>query len=325
MVKLCIKCGLEGHTNRACKGPVTSFGLIVFVKGKKNLQKGRIYPHQITLCPIHNKDGNNQNSPLLVRKDSVYNEILFLLVERKDTVGFLNIVQGSYPELEPYKSKKVNRYLSELTCEEREKLVVWDFNRLWKVAGSDKKDMAKAETKFKSLNIQSLIDNSNCLYEEADYLMPKGRLKYGESTKQCALREFSEETGYNKTDVQLLDVAPYSEQFTGTDGKTYRNVFYVARLKEDAEISTRLGDDPNQTKEVRNLGWFNLTECNELIRDYHQDKKDILALVHALLLQNMSPYNAESTNFDPKGWNSRWRPTAYRFMRDVTPIDTTHI
>jgi ADP-ribose pyrophosphatase YjhB (NUDIX family) len=280
MVKLCIKCGLEGHTNRSCKGPVTSFGLVVFAKGKENVKKGRIYSHQITTCSVHNPNITLENSSFQMT-DSVPNEILFLLVERKDTVGFLNIIQGSYPDIEPYKSKKINRYINELTCEERCKLVTWDFAHLWKVAGSDKKDANKAQLKFSALNIQSCLNNSTCLYEEADYLMPKGRLKYGESTKQCALREFSEETGYNKNDVELFNINPYSEQFIGTDGKMYRNVFYVARLKDDAKIMIQLGDDPNQSKEVRNLGWFNLTECHKLIRDYHQDKKDILSQVHS--------------------------------------------
>src|ERR1700709_1985977 len=193
MIKLCIKCGNEGHTNRNCKGPVTSFGLIVYTVGRKSFSKGRIYPHINTECKYH---------PLCITdkfssKSSLDREILFLLVERKDTVGFLNIVQGSYPDAEPYKSKKLHRYLSELTCEERDKLVKWSFKDLWDIAGSDKKDITKAETKFNNLNIEKFISDYSCLYKEADYLMPKGRLKFAETTRQCAMREFSEETGYN--------------------------------------------------------------------------------------------------------------------------------
>ena len=270
MIKLCIKCGGEGHTNRCCKEPVTSFGLVVFTRGRPGFPKGRIYLHEHTQC-LHHKD-----VPDFCNRDSKSGEILFLLVERKDTVGFLNLVQGSYPEMEPYKSKKISRYLGELTCEERNALTSWSFEELWKIAGSDKKDISKAQNKFKNLDIEKLVANSTCLYREADYLMPKGRLKFAESTRQCAIREFSEETGYSRNDVHLLSISPYVEQFTGTDGKTYRNVFYVAQLKDNAHIHTKLGEDPNQSKEVRNIGWFDIDECIELMRDYHQDKKDIL-------------------------------------------------
>ena len=289
MLKLCIKCGNEGHTNRNCKGPVTSFGLIVYSFGKSNFPKGRLYPSLQTECKQHQHDLTNEKNeredPYTLR-DSVDNEILFLLVERKDTVGFLNIVQGSYPDAQPYRSKRLQRYLNELTCEERKKLITWSFEDLWTVAGSDKKDVKKAEMKFKDLNVEHLVNSNPCMYKEADYLMPKGRLKFAETTRQCAMREFAEETGYNRHDVILLDIPPYIEQFTGTDGKPYRNVFYVAQLKDTARIQTRLGDDPNQSKEVRNLGWFNLQDSLTLMRDYHQDKKDILQQAHSVV-ENM--------------------------------------
>jgi len=335
MIKLCIKCGLEGHTNRSCKGPVTSFGLIVYTLGK--VCKGRIYPYLHTPCKEHPKISNEDDpfSP----KEAVPGEILFLLVERKDTVGFLNIVQGSYPEVEPYKTKKIQRFLNELTCEERHRLLTWSFADLWKVAGSEKKDVKKAETKFRNLDADNLINGCTCQHKEADYLMPKGRLKFAETTKQCALREFAEETGYNRKDVTLLDYPPYIEQFTGTDGKLYQNVFYIARLHEDAYIHTKLGDDPNQSKEVRNMGWFNLNDCMEIMRGYHQEKKDILKKAH-ILIQNCTRFYRTPQNFSttwksrpvshvshspPERWNSTWRPHTYGSMGNVASIQSSEI
>jgi|SRR6478609_292103 len=316
MIKLCIKCGAEGHTNRSCKEPVTSFGLVVYTKGKPGFHKGRLYERQHTDCDFHPKLETDRFSAT----PSKPGELLFLLVERKDTVGFLNLVQGSYPEIEPYKSKKLQRYLSELTCEERQKLVQLPFMDLWKVAGSDKKDVPKAQNKYINLDIQKWISSSACLYREADYIMPKGRLKFAESTRQCALREFSEETGYSRNDVQLIDVPPYVEQFVGTDGKTYRNVFYVGRLKDSARICTKLGDDPNQSKEVRNIGWFNIVDCQYLMRDYHQDKKDILLNAHSLILTVKDERRKTFSCPPPQRWYSTWRPDAYRLVRDVAPV-----
>lgn len=322
MIKLCIKCGAEGHTNRSCKEPVTSFGLVVYTRGRPGFLKGRMYGHEHTECKYHPKMDKDRFSPA----SSKPGEILFLLVERKDTIGFLNLVQGSYPEIEPYRTKKLQRYVNELTCEERKKLVEWDFKDLWKVAGSDKKDVPKAQNKYVNLDVDKWISSCSCLHREADYIMPKGRLKFAESTKQCALREFSEETGYSSNDVYLLDVPPYQEQFVGTDGKTYRNVFYVAQLKDSARISTKLGEDPNQSKEVRNLGWFNITDCIYLMRDYHQDKKDILIKAHSFISAIKDDYSKRNhqkwtpSRPSPQRWYSTWRPDAYGPVRDVTPV-----
>lgn len=351
MIKLCIKCGSDTHTNRSCKEPVTSFGLIVFTLGRPNFSKGRIYPHNCFPCTVHKEKDDHFSM-----KRSETGEILFLLVERKDTVGFLNLVQGSYPEIEPYKTKKINRYLNELTCEERDKLVNWDFESLWKIAGSEKKDVPKAQNKFRLLDVPKLLVNSSCHFNEADYLMPKGRLKFAETTRHCAVREFSEETGYNRNDVNVYDIPPYIEQFLGTDGKTYRNVFYLAELKDNATIHTKLGDDPHQSKEVRNIGWFNLDECKTLIRDYHQDKKDILQEAHSLiqrLLSNRKPKRVPNANRSfswderkshypqpryqqhsvygsytpsytcPQRWYSNWSPQTYRSVGDVAPVNCT--
>jgi len=341
MVKLCVKCGADGHTNRTCKQPVTSFGLIVFVPASINFKKGRIYEHQDAECSIHAPSAHHFES-----KQARSGEILYLLVERKDTVGFLNIVQGSYPEAEPYKNRKLSRYFAELTCEERTKLKDWTFEDLWQVAGSDKKDISKAKKKFDNLNMQELLDTHPCLHVEADYLMPKGRLKYGESTKQCALREFSEETGYQRNCVTLLDAQPFVEQFTGTDNKAYRNVFYLARLKNTARISIRLGDDPNQSKEVRNLGWFNLHESLALLRDYHQDKKDILMRAQNVIESTLAQFpglqsyrsfsgivtegtnplmtgrycSTKSSQAYPKRRDNRWNPYTERRMSNVASV-----
>lgn len=337
-MKLCIKCGEEGHTNKVCKNPVTSFGIIVYTKGSSTFLKGRMYP--FTQVPCINHSGNAVSAEVPSRN----NEILFLLVERKDTVGFLNLVQGAYPDIEPFKSKKIAKYIYELTCEERLKLCTWDFTALWKIAGSKKKDFTKCYDRFVDLNIKDILMKRTCFHQEGDYLMPKGRLKFGESVKQCAIREFSEETGYTKEDIEILNVDPFEEKFTGTDGKIYRNVFFVGRLKKDVQVSVKLGEDPNQTKEVRNLGWFNITECLKLLRDYHQDKKNILLQVHNILLANGDnltplppsnimyssyiskiPYNSRPSNSysSPQNRDGYWRPHAHRFVGDSTSVSIT--
>ncbi len=357
-MKLCIKCGEEGHNNKSCKNPVTSFGLVVYTKGKPPFLKGRMYPFTQVACSTH------KSNPSFDMLPSYEGEVLFLLVERKDTVGFLNLIQGSYPDTEPFKSRKIAKYVYELTCEERMKLLTCSFSDLWKIAGSKKKDFEKAEERFKELNISNLLNTRPCFHQEADYLMPKGRLKFGESIKQCAIREFSEETGFKKDCVQLLTIPPFEEEFTGTDGKIYRNVFFVGLLTDDAKVTVKLGDDPNQSKEVRNIGWFNITECLKLLRDYHQDKMKILSQVYNLILAkenqfkvcssislssasynntmknnktkiahhapdttfdhpNYPNYESDKSNTGPQSRNGYWRPYSHRFVGNGAFVRST--
>ena len=270
MVKLCLKCGIQGHTNKSCKNEVTSYGVIAFKYGDPFFEKGRMYPFHQVQCL------NHYTPPLPNNIQSNSDEILFLLVERKDTIGFLNLIQGNYPDLDIHKNKKLIKYVSELTCEEREKITQFSFDELWNIAGSERRDYIKAKEKWNKLNLIDILSLSACLYQEADYIMPKGRLKYGETVEECAIREFCEETGYIKSDIELTTIPYYEERFIGTDGKKYKNVFFVAKVKKHSLVTTRLGEDINQMKEVRNIGWFNMDDCKTIMRSYHIEKIKIL-------------------------------------------------
>ena len=273
MIKLCIKCGAEGHANRTCREPVTSYGIIIYRHAKEGELKGRLHPFVQSPCNRHTEPPNFHQRPCRE------NEILFYLVERKDTIGFLNIVQGNYNET-------TLRYaVDQLTCEERLKLRVMPFETLWGIAGTRKKDMQYCKNRFQQTDWAAYLDRTQCLYREGDFLMPKGRLQYHESVMRCAIREFSEESGYPEDAVELLRMKPYQETFTGPDAKLYRNVYFVGRLKDTARVTVNLGDDVAQSKEVRNMGFFNIVECQALIRNYHYMKKHILMSVYRSLAE----------------------------------------
>ncbi len=284
--KLCLKCGSANHTSSVCKGPVTSFGLIIYTwlksdarNNSNSIKCGRMYAPVRVACPVHDNVVKYEDVNLASTKDeSMENKLVFLLVERKDTVGFLNLIQGAYSDTSPYKERKVKRYLYELTCNERLMLRTAPFVDLWHIAGSNKRDIRKAEKRLARLKVNDLLEENPCQFQEADYLMPKGRLRKNETVRQCAVREFAEETGYSRNHVTLLTNMPsYEEHFVGTDGKNYRNVFFVAQMKEDAHVLVHLGTDPQQSKEVRNVGWFTFPQCKRLIRSYHNEKLGMLS------------------------------------------------
>lgn len=268
----CLKCGSTRHDSKICTGPVTSFGLIVF-KESSSSDTGRMYPTTIVNCKGHSNIQLYSVHKLLSKlreKEAVVNPKIFL-VERKDTIAFIKLVQGMYTV------SLLKKLVKELTCHERHKLLHLSFDDLWNVAGSQRKNKLYSERKFRQLReeLSMLFEQVPCRYREADYVMPKGRLKSNENTVKCALREFSEETGYSQQDIQVLYNYPlFIDDFTGSDGKTYRNVFYIATIKEGANLLFRLGENPMQSKEVGNMGWFGLTEAMGLIRD--NQKKRIL-------------------------------------------------
>lgn len=270
-MKLCIKCGSEGHANRTCTQPVTSYGVLLYKYAKEGECSGRLHPFVQSDCKTH---GNAENFERTVCRQ---NEILFYLVERKDTIGFLNIVQGNYDE------NKLSYALDQLTCEERCKIRNLPYENLWGIAGNRKKDIQRCCHKFSQVNWASVFDMFPCKHREGDYVIPKGRLQFHESIMHCAVREFSEESGYPEDAIELLRFNPYEETFVGTDSKLYRNVYFVGRLKENAQVTVHLGDDLAQSKEVRNMGWFTVQECKALLRDYHEEKKLIIDDLYAQL------------------------------------------
>lgn len=277
MEKLCVKCGDSNHTNKSCKGPVTSFGIIVFTDNVDAFPNGRIYPKFKNMCAQH-KFYNDKTDI-----DTNNKKRRFILVERKDTIEYLSLIQGNYPDREPAKSLKINEYVLKLTCKERQNLVFASWHELWKTAGSERRDSQKAKVKFFLNDWKHIESLSVCRYGEADYIMPKGRLQCGETQLECAIREFSEETGYKKNCLDFSETKNFvkTENFIGSDGKSYRNVFFLAKIKENSLIDKSLETVPQQKKEVQNVGWFTLNESLTLLRD--QQKKDILLQANSVL------------------------------------------
>jgi 8-oxo-dGTP pyrophosphatase MutT (NUDIX family) len=276
-MKTCLKCGINGHTNKNCNNEATSFGIVAYKHGG---DKGRLHPFHQTECDIHSSD------VLVSHFDpdpSEPDEILFLLVERKDTIGFINLIWGTFTQFEPLRTAKISKYISQLTCSERHRMKTSSFEELWSTIGSDRRDFSKAREKWFRTDWNEFLEAIPCGHQEGDFIMPKGRLKFGETTKECAIREFSEETGYKKNDLSILNVNPHEERFIGTDGRWYKNVFYVAKMISDISVTVSLGDDENQSREVRNIGWFDKDECKDVMRSYDTRKLKIIQSVYSFV------------------------------------------
>jgi 8-oxo-dGTP pyrophosphatase MutT (NUDIX family) len=274
----CINCGELNHINKYCKEPITSFGIIV-IKDFKDSFIGNLYENNVYKCKKHI---NIQDTVMQNEQDDIY----FLLVQRRNTIGFIDFVRGKYDN--------VSKCFEEMTCLERQLLATCiNFETLWenlwkgnfwnKSARLYIDTFTEAKIKYEKVNIKQILKDVPCNYIDTEYGFPKGRRNPNELSKDCAIREFCEESGYGKNDIVLLDKKPINEIFIGTDNKNYKHVYYIAKLKENTINPNIDPTNVNQAGEVKNIGWFNMNQCISLFRDYDSEKKKIIKLVRKQL------------------------------------------
>lgn len=92
----CVSCSKEGHIYHECKGPFTSFGVVAIRKDDGFISKGPVRHVVKKKCQMH-----QQTSPDdILQPESQYN-ILYLMIQRKDTMGYIDFVRGKYPSVDP--------------------------------------------------------------------------------------------------------------------------------------------------------------------------------------------------------------------------------
>lgn len=262
----CGNCGNLGHTYKRCNLPITSCGVILF------------------------KNNENFNE-----KDKLDDRYRFLLIQRKDTLGFIEFLRGKYRETD---YKYIQQLLEMMTVCEIDKLKKHTFDELWNILWFNrnmnhyKNEYEDSKKKFnrikerKEHSLEELIMKSNITYIEKDWGFPKGRRNLRETDYDCALREFEEETGYQRDEYNVLkNIAPIEEVFYGSNGVKYKHTYYIGQSNKDIELKI----DPenfHQCTEISKVGWFSLAESLQKIRHYNEEKKKVLKKVNKLLKNN---------------------------------------
>ena len=275
----CVNCGEKGHVLKECSGPITSFGIIAF-----------------KTCKDENdcKDDTNSSlkeilNKLNVKKCNKYPKIKFLMIQRKDTMGYIDFIRGKYDVRSEYDNeynKKIKICLDEMTQNEKENLLTKDFDTIWNDLWVNhdskcyKNEYELAKKKYSSLNIKSLVNNSSTTYFFTEFGFAKGRRAMRETNLMCAEREFFEETGYDKSCYNFIKNYPIiKEEFIGTNNVEYRHIYYLVKMKDNVPPPSIDIYNKVQIGEVRNIGWFTLDECLKLIRPYDIAKKNMIKRV----------------------------------------------
>ena len=234
----CINCGMTGHSIQKCKYPVVSYGIILY--------------------------DMTQNKYLMICRSKSFGYIEFL----SGNYSINNIIQIQY-------------LIDEMSMEEKTKLLNWNFTDLWTELWYKKPLDEKSKRKFNYLKtgiLQNIIENSSTHWETPEWEFPKGRKKLQEKMIECAIREFTEETGYTKNDIKIIDnVIPFEEVFIGSNIKSYKHKYYLAIL-----LGKITPLNPIQYSEISKLSWLSYEECLKNIREYSIEKKNILHNVNHL-------------------------------------------
>jgi len=251
----CSNCGKIGHLFYQCKLPITSYGILLF-RFTENIPE-------------------------------------YLLIRRKDSFGYIDFIRGKYSLSNIY---QIQKSIDEMCLVEKQRIIYNTFDVLWReLWGVNSTLMYKSEEissskKFETLTngilvndkvvtLKDLVDRSTTSWQEQEWEFPKGRRNYKENDMECAFREFEEETGISKRNIQIIEnVIPYEEYFVGSNFKSYKHKFYLAYTS-----CNDIALDKIQRTEVSKMEWLTLDKCMQHIRPYNLEKKTILENVDKML------------------------------------------
>lgn len=256
MYNYCTNCGNSGHMFNQCKFPITSNGIIAFNNDEKYIK--------------------------------------YLLICRKDSLGYVDFIRGKYPL---HNINYLKNIIDEMTVSEKNKILNNDFNLLWKQLWNNSISIQyRGEEKIsrekfnkirngilidnKNINIVDLVNDSKTSWVEPEWGFPKGRRNYQELDINCAVREFEEETGYNKKNLDLIsNLIPFDEIFTGSNYKSYKHRYFIGKINDIYQTHFF------QKSEVSNINWFTAEEALNIIRPYNIEKKELLNVLNQLLIK----------------------------------------
>jgi 8-oxo-dGTP pyrophosphatase MutT (NUDIX family) len=222
------------------------------------------------------------------------NVLKYLMICRKDSLGYIEFLRGKYPL---YNKEYIQTLIDEMTVHEKEKLVSNSFEKLWKSLWGDfigiqyRSEEKHAKEKFTQIqrgiqiysegtyDLVSLVKESLTQWHTPEWGFPKGRRNYQETDITCAYREFNEETGYMKEDLDMItNIQPFEEIFIGSNYKSYKHKYYLAEL-----VSENTSTSNFQRSEVSDMKWLTLDECLSIIRPYNLEKIQVIKDINNVL------------------------------------------
>ena len=253
---ICNNCGNVGHQANDCKMPIISMGIITI----------RINPvtklkEFLMIC----RSDSFGYSDFMYSKPIMYNDIYLLDVINEMTISEKDNIKSCL-DIIANKSNTKNS----------------DTQPLYESALYRKVESFQNYVKNNKMNfdLNELLRNSTTSWKECEWGFPKGRRNLYEKDLNCALREFEEETGYDRQHITIIEnLAPFEEIYIGSNNKCYKHKYFLAFMNYENTIDTT----NYQKSEVSKLQWKTYNECIKCIRPYNTEKKMVLCNVKKCL------------------------------------------
>ena len=295
----CMNCGISGHSFKHCGVPITSYGIILLSFNSNQVLKDKVVndysnlSNNINLDNFNNESGISINDPNDIELFcSLKNSIRFLLIRRKHTLGFLEFIRGRY---NVDNVDGIIFLFKQMTPDEIKKIKTLSFDDLWDDVWGNKQhkssyynEYINSKEKFQklknddtsALKLDFYTDNVIPVWKYAEWGFPKGRRNSKENNLKCAIREFQEESDFEDDDFTILDgINPIEETLIGTNGISYRHVYYLAIAKTDKEAMIN-DNNKIQIEEVGDIKYMTYEETIKIIRPHHIDRQKIVTQIY---------------------------------------------
>lgn len=306
----CGNCGKKNHTYNKCYKPIMSLGVICIQHPQFNLTS--------IIRQNQSKDlkfDKNRLEEILKdtkKKDQLLSKLKFLMICRKHTVGFIEIVCGNF-KIDSFDDLNYIKKILNLVTKREFELIIKakneeNFDLLWddlwykkKMNAIHEKKYNQAKNKFLSLvkgvdfgfavnivTLDEILKTAKIEFTNPPWEFPKGRRNLMEQDLDCAKREFEEETNFNKNEYHVLDLKPMSEIFMGNNGMNYQYVYYIAESLKTGKPS--IGNNIHQKTEISDIKWLSFDEAMENIRVKHRARMNVLTRLFNSIYYNLYNY-----------------------------------
>ena len=301
MSSACSNCGKAGHFFRECREPITSLGILAFRRKAPTVALSKVdivdvsalassKSLQQVVAPTATAVGVGalskvdivDVSALASSKSLQQVTISWLLVRRRVSIGFIEIMRGKY---EIRDTACIQALVDQATIAEREVLLTKGFAELWHdlwngpASRRYQAEYEQSKAKFEVLRgrgtLAILCKESTTKWTEPEWGFPKGRRSSTESELACALRETYEEAGVSRKDLRILEGPPLLEEYHGSNGICYRHRYWLAEAPATLEVRMD-NTNADQRREISDVRWCSFDEAKTLIRGYNTEKRAVL-------------------------------------------------
>lgn len=212
--------------------------------------------------------------------------------QRRDSISYVTFMRDKMPK------DKYQYYFGLITNDERERLKKYSFDDLWDDLMINhsgkiyKSEYQHAKDHFDEIKnsgkLDEYLNTTESKHVETEWEFPKGRKKFiREEPLHCALREFFEETKIPIQSIEIIDCEPFVFTYTGTDGKKYTTVYFLAECSDIIPVTYRNIQNGIRkhtvSEEVSDIIWRTIEESKIKLTP---DKFDLLLSIEEWLDTN---------------------------------------